>query len=89
MGIITFSVFMFVTGFPLYLFLSSNKYLRIKMIVPAITVFTGLLTLWHYGSLYRSTSIFLFFAFSSIILKKYVSVDCVNIKNQNTFSLKI
>jgi len=79
-GIITFIPFMMVLCFPVFLFFT-NKNLRNEMWIPFITFITGLLTLLHYGSLFRSTSMFLFFAFYSMIIKKYL-VGNVNTKNK-------
>lgn len=72
-GLVTFIPLMMVLCFPIYLYFISNKELRNEMWIPFVTVCTGLLTLWHYGSLFRSTSIFLFFAFYSMAIKKYLN----------------
>jgi len=83
-GIVTFIPLMMVLCFPIYLYFISNKELRNEMWVPYVTVLTGLLTLWHYGSLFRSTSIFLFFAFSSMVFKVYVDNYYANQFKGNT-----
>ena len=72
-GIVTFIPLMLFFCYPIYIFLISNKEIRREMWVPFVTVLTGLLTFWHYGSLFRSTSIFLFFAFYSMVIKKYLN----------------
>jgi len=71
-GIFNFITYMMLLCYPLYLFYISNKELRSRMFVPLTVVISGLLTLSHYGSLFRSTSIFLFFAFYSIVIKEYL-----------------
>jgi len=79
-GIVTFILLMMVLCFPIYIYFISNKKLRNEMWIPFVTVCTGILTLWHYGSLLRSTSIFLFFAFYSMVIKKYSAIT-INTKN--------
>ena len=59
--------------YPIYIFLISKKEIKREMWIPIVTVCTGLLTLWHYGSLFRSTSVFLFFAIYSMVIKKYLN----------------
>ena len=71
-GIVTFIPLISLLCYPIYIFFISKKEIRREMWVPFVTVCTGLLTLWHYGSLFRSTSIFLFFAFYSMTIKKYL-----------------
>lgn len=82
LGLFVFLVFIATITYPLYLYFSATKNNKNKMWIPFITICTGLLTLLHYGSLFRSTSIFLFFAFSSMIFKIYLSNDYSNLKVQ-------
>jgi hypothetical protein len=82
LGLFVFLVFIATVTYPLYLYFSATKDNKNKMWIPFITICTGLLTLLHYGSLFRSTSIFLFFAFSSMIFKIYLSNDYSNLKVQ-------
>ena len=72
-GLFTMIPLILILCYPIYIFLISKKEIKREMWVPIVTVCTGLLTLWHYGSLFRSTSIFLFFAFYSMVIKKYLN----------------
>jgi len=71
LGIITIIPLLSLICYPFYIYLNSNQVIKEKMWVPIITLFTGIITLWHYASLFRSTSIFLFFAFYSMVIKTY------------------
>ena len=70
-GILVFLPFLLVLTLPIYLYLKSSKLLRKNLFVETLTLSIAVLTLWHYGSLVRSTSIFLFYAFYSLLIKKY------------------
>jgi len=72
-GLFTMIPLILILCYPIYIFLISKKEIKREMWVPIVTVCTGLLTLLHYGSLFRSTSIFLFFAFYSMVIKKYLN----------------
>ena len=71
LGILTFIPLLSLLCFPFYLYYKSSKETRILIWVPVVTVFVGILSLWHYGSLFRSTSVFLFYAFYSLAIKEY------------------
>ena len=70
-GILVFLPFMLVLTLPIYLYLKSTKSMRKTIFVEALTLSIAVLTLWHYGSLVRSTSIFLFYALYSMVIKNY------------------
>lgn len=70
-GILVFLPFMFVLTLPIYLYLKSSKTFRKTIFVETLTLSIAVLTLWHYGSLVRSTSIFLFYALYSIVIKNH------------------
>jgi len=72
-GLVTMIPLISLLCYPIYIFLISKKEIKREMWIPFVTVCTGLLTLWHYGSLFRSTSVFLFFAFYSMVIKKYLN----------------
>ena len=72
LGIFTAIPFMSLICYSIYIYLISEKKIKRVMWVPFITVCTGLLTLLHYGSLFRTTSIFLFFTFYSMVIKEYL-----------------
>lgn len=70
-GILVFVPFMMLLILPIYLYLKSSKLIRNEIFVETLTVSIAVLTLWHYGSLIRSTSVFLFYALYSLTIKKY------------------
>lgn len=70
-GILVFLPFILLITLPIYLYLKSPKTFRKTIFVETLTLSIAVLTLWHYGSLVRSTSIFLFYALYSIVIKKY------------------
>ena len=72
-GLVTMIPLILFLCYPIYIFLISKKEIKREMWIPIVTVCTGLLTLLHYGSLFRSTSIFLFFALYSMVIKKYLN----------------
>ena len=71
LGIITIIPLLILLCFPFYIYIKALKPIKNEIWVPTITIFTGIITLWHYASLFRSTSIFLFFAFYSMVIKTY------------------
>jgi hypothetical protein len=71
-GILLFIPVFIILAYPIYLFIKSNKNARSKMWVPFVAFCTGLISLWHYGSVFRSTNIFIFYAFSSMVFKVYL-----------------
>lgn len=82
-GLFLFFPLIVLIAHPIYLYFNTTKEKKDKMWVPYIAICTGILTLWHYGSLFRSTSIFLFFALSSMVFKVYVE----NYKENNRIIL--
>ena len=84
LGLFAFLVFIATLTYPLYLYFSATKDNKNKMWISFITICTGLLTLMHYGSLLRSTSIFLFFAFSSMVFKVYIENNQIKKMNYSS-----
>ena len=74
MGLFTFTLYFLLLLFPVSLFLKSNKLIRYEIWPYFITYISGLTTLIHYGSLFRSTSIFLFFLFYGRTFQVYLKV---------------
>ena len=72
MGLFTFALYFLFLLFPIYIFYKSSKILKYLMWPYLITYFSGLTTLVHYGSLFRSTSIFMFFLFYGRIFQIYL-----------------
>lgn len=57
--------------YPVRCFFKSSKHTR-KMMLPSVAaVGVGVLSLWHYGSVMRSTNIFLFYAIFAIAIQNY------------------
>ena len=59
--------------YPVYNYLNNKR--NNTNLYSVIAVFVAILTLWHYGSLVRSTSIFIFYAIYSISVRNYSLVD--------------
>jgi len=70
-GILVAIPFFILLTLPIYLYIKSSKKLRNEIFVAVVSISIGVLTLWHYGSLIRSSSIFLFYALYSIVIKKF------------------
>ncbi len=73
LGIIPFFTLMVLLFYPVYSYLNHKS--NNTNLYSTIAVFIAILTLWHYGSLFRSTSIFIFYAIYSISVRKYSLVD--------------
>ena len=79
-GILVFLPFMLVLTLPIYLYIKSSKTFRKTIFVETLTLSIAVLTLWHYGSLVRSTSIFLFYALYSIVIKNHYLENKLHVK---------
>ena len=64
--------------YPVLCFFKSPKHTRERMLPATIAVGVGVLSLWHYGSVLRSTSIFLFYAMFAIAIK---NINCCRLTN--------
>ena len=80
-GITPFIVQMFILFSPLYYFLriknniiKNNPDLKFTLIIMVMPSFAGIMTLLHYGSLFRVTSIGLFCVLLAIYFKDYLSL---------------
>lgn len=73
LGIIPFFTLMFLLVYPIYSYFkfNSGQYNLYNIIAVSIAI----LTLWHYGSLFRSTSIFIFYAIYALSIKKINKVN--------------
>jgi hypothetical protein len=70
-------IYFWVLLFPTYLFFKSYKSLRKDPLILqclAANIF-GFLSLFHYGSIMRSTSIFLFFIITAMFLQRYLNIS--------------
>lgn len=69
LGLITWMIFIFTLTYPILWFIS-NKNVDKQLAMPYIgAIFTGLVSLWHYGTILRTTNIFVFFALYACALK--------------------
>ena len=73
LGLIPFFTLMVLLVYPVYNYLNNKR--NNTNLYSVIAVFVAILTLWHYGSLVRSTSIFIFYAIYSISVRNYSLVD--------------
>jgi len=71
-GLFTFIISLLLILYPVLCFFKSSRLTR-KMMLPAVTaVGVGVLSLWHYGSVFRSTNIFLFYTMFAIAIQNKV-----------------
>ena len=68
-----FITLMFLLLYPIYNYLKINS--GYNNLYNVIAVSIAILTLWHYGSLFRSTSIFIFYAIYALSIKKMNKVN--------------
>ena len=74
LGAVHVAIFFGMLVFPLFLFLKS-KYVCYEALPSLAAISFGFLSLLHYGSLLRVTSVFLFFAFYAVCLANISKVD--------------
>ena len=67
-GFFYFSLFMLVISYPVVVYFKQIK--PTKIAIPyVVAVFVGFLSLWHYGTVLRTTNIFVYFSIYAIALK--------------------
>ena len=71
-GLLLFFVTSTIWFFPLILFLRTDESTKQKMFPYIASIAAGLLTLLHYGTLFRTTNIVLFYAFFGMSIRLYV-----------------
>jgi hypothetical protein len=71
-GFTSFLCFLLVIFFPALLYFTSDKFTRRAMFPYFCAVATGLATLIHYGALFRTTNIFIFYAFYGACIRQYL-----------------
>ena len=73
-GILHTIIIFLLLSMPCILYLFKKHYMNKLEIFPyVIAIFIGFLTLWHYGSVVRTTNIFGFFAIYGQFIRMYVS----------------
>lgn len=73
LGLIPFFSFMALVLLPLYNYIISDS--KELIFFKTVSVFVAVLTLWHYGSLLRSTSIFIFYAIYSLSIRNSMIIN--------------
>lgn len=81
------SIFMFLFTFliciyPIFIYAKVNDAVRTHMFPYIASLYSGLLTLVHYGTLFRSTNIILFFSIYGVLINLYLSSKSVTNSNQ-------
>ena len=67
-GFLYFSLFMLLLSYPVVVYFKQIK--PTKIAIPyVVAVFVGFLSLWHYGTVLRTTNIFVYFSIYAIALK--------------------
>lgn len=64
-----------ITGISTANFIKTNRTYKLRLILTAMPVLAGTLTLLHYGSLFRITSIGLFCVFIALFFKEYLAIN--------------
>ena len=67
-GIIHFLLILFILFYPLYLIYKNNIQITTIMLPLISALLVGILSLWHYGSVFRITNEVLFWAFYGILV---------------------
>jgi len=84
-GILHASIFFLLLSAPVIIYLLNRNQLDKMEVFPyVIAVFIGFLSLWHYGSVLRTTNIFVFFALYGQFARIYVSRSMHYISRPNT-----
>ena len=68
-GFFTWMITLLLILYPILCFAKSSRHKRKKMLPAVAAVAVGVLSLWHYGSVFRSTNIFLFYAMYTIAIR--------------------
>lgn len=79
-GLTTILSFFLVLIFPIMLYFSSDAFTKREMFPYFCAITTGILTLLHYGALFRTTNIFIFYALYGACIRQYIL--STNFKNK-------
>ena len=71
-GLTSFLCFLLMLLFPLLLYFNSDNFTRISMFPYFCAITTGIFTLLHYGALFRTSNIFLFYALYGACIRQYI-----------------
>ena len=71
-GLITTLCFYFILIFPILLYFRADKFTQRQMFPYVCAVAAGILTLWHAGSIFRTSNIFIFYAFYGASIRQYI-----------------
>ena len=79
-GLTTMLAFFLVLIFPIMLYFSSDAFTKREMFPYFCAITTGIFTLLHYGALFRTTNIFIFYALYGACIRQYIL--STNFKNK-------
>ena len=86
-GIFHATIFFLLLSAPVIIYLlNRNRLDKMEVFPYVIAVFVGFLSLWHYGSVLRTTNIFVFFALYGQFTRIYVSRSMHYISHTNTIT---
>ncbi len=71
-GLTSFLCFLIVISFPILIYIKSDQFTRKSLFPYFCAIATGLATLIHYGALFRTTNIFLFYAIYGAFIRQYI-----------------
>jgi len=71
-GLLIWIISLLLMTYPVLCFFKGSRHTRKMMLPSATAVGVGVLSLWHYGSLLRSTNIFLFYAMFAIAIQNKI-----------------
>tara|TARA_Y100000590_G_scaffold365998_1_gene425128 strand:+ start:171 stop:1565 length:1395 start_codon:yes stop_codon:yes gene_type:complete len=71
-GLTSFLCFLLVLFFPIILYFNSDTFTRKSMFPYFCALTTGIFTLLHYGAIFRTTNIFLFYALYGACIRQYI-----------------
>jgi len=68
--------------YPIFMYAKVDSVVKTYMFPYIVTIYSGLLTLAHYGTLFRSTNIILFFSIYGVLVNLYLSSKSVTNSSQ-------
>jgi len=71
-GLTSFLCFLLMLFFPVLLYFNSDEFTRKAMFPYFCAITTGIFTLLHYGTLFRTSNIFLFYALYGSCIRQYI-----------------
>jgi hypothetical protein len=81
-GIFIFLFTALICIYPIFMYAKVDSVVKTYMFPYIVTIYSGLLTLAHYGTLFRSTNIILFFSIYGVLVNLYLSSKSVTNSSQ-------